>query len=151
MDGNEDDDVMAGDNAIIIRRTDLVSPRFRTVNADNGRLYELTSNAVAGLADVDVGYVANVTSLFQEHQDMELVRTVYLLDHDESTEEAALTTGPHRFGNDVMVGGLHDDEMFGQLGDDIVQGDGACKSLLPPKPAWTTMIRLRMPIPALIL
>ena len=125
MDGGQDDDVLAGDNAIIIRRLDDLSPRFRlTVN---GLLYVLDSDVVANLANVDVGFRANVTGDYQSHQDMDLVRTVTLLDHSEAieTDAADNPADPRVFGNDVMAGGSEDDEMFGQLGDDIIQGDGS--------------------------
>jgi Ca2+-binding RTX toxin-like protein len=134
MDGGDDDDVMAGDNAYIIRQLDLTSPRFRLV-AENGLLYTITSENLEGLADVDLGFEANVTGDFQDHQDMTLARTVQLLNHDEATEDAAVAspTDPRPFGNDIMAGGLHDDEMWGQLGDDIMQGDGAIVRLFPHK------------------
>ncbi|MEH6585177.1 MAG: LEPR-XLL domain-containing protein [Halioglobus sp.] len=128
MDGGEDDDVLAGDNAIIIRQLDDLSPRFRMTEID-GLLYVLESNNVDNLADVDVGFSANVTDAEQPHQDMDLVRTITLLDHSEKIETAAAEDAalidPRVFGNDVMAGSTQDDEMFGQLGDDIIQGDGA--------------------------
>ena len=93
----------------------------------NGLLYVLDSDVVANLANVDVGFRANVTGDYQSHQDMDLVRTVTLLDHSEAieTDAADNPADPRVFGNDVMAGGSEDDEMFGQLGDDIIQGDGS--------------------------
>jgi Ca2+-binding RTX toxin-like protein len=142
MDGGEDDDVMAGDNAYIIRQPyggqpdPLASPRFRMVGAD-GLAYHLVSDNLEGLADVDVGFYANVTGDFQPHQDMTLVRTVQLLDHDEATENAAVDNpdDPRPFGNDIMAGGIDDDEMWGELGDDIMQGDGAISQIISAKDA----------------
>ena len=136
----EDDDVMAGDNAYMIRQpfggqTDpLASPRFRVVG-ENGLLYTILSENLEGLADVDVGFEANVTEEFQDHQDMTTVRTVQMLNHDEATEDAAVASpnDPRTFGNDMMVGGTQDDEMWGQLGDDVMQGDGAIERLNPAK------------------
>ncbi len=127
MDGGEDDDVLAGDNAIIIRQAtlDTDSPRFRMT--EEGVLYALESDTVDNLADVDVGFRAAVTDEEQPHQDMDRVRDITLLDHTETieTDAAAAPLAPRVFGNDVMAGALQDDEMFGQLGDDVIQGDGA--------------------------
>ncbi|WP_188859657.1 LEPR-XLL domain-containing protein [Marinobacterium nitratireducens] len=125
MDGGADDDVMAGDNAIIIRQDDNLSPRFRMT--DGGLLYNIQSQTLDNLADIDVGFSANITGAYQTHQDMTLVRTVTLLDHSETieTDAAASPNDPRVFGNDIMAGGSEDDEIFGQLGDDVIQGDGA--------------------------
>src|SRR5690606_38983860 len=43
---------------------------------------------------------------------------ILLLDHADDT-------APDRFGDDYLAGGAHDDTIFGQLGDDIIQGDGS--------------------------
>ncbi|WP_419904389.1 hypothetical protein [Kiloniella sp.] len=142
MDGGTDDDVMAGDNAIIIRQTDDLSTRFRIVG-DGGELYTMDAEVLGGIILVDTGFTANITDDFQMHQDMTLVRTVYLLDHDQDTETDGLAnnedgdplTNARRFGNDIMVGGLNDDELFGQLGDDIIQGDGQLEVIDPAKGA----------------
>ena len=132
MDGGADDDVMVGDNAIIIRQADDLSPRYRITGPD-GLLYAIESDLVDNLANVDVGFSANVTGDFQQHQEMELVRTVTLLDHSETieTDAAANPTTSRVFGNDVMAGGSEDDEMFGQLGDDVMQGDGSITLTVP--------------------
>jgi hypothetical protein len=65
---------------------------------------------------------------------MTLVRTVFLYNHDEATEDAAVAspTEPRPFGNDVIAGGTQDDEIWGQLGDDIIQGDGKIEMLAKP-------------------
>ncbi|NVK42523.1 MAG: hypothetical protein HWE39_14880, partial [Oceanospirillaceae bacterium] len=125
MDGGADDDVMAGDNAIIIRQDDTLSPRFRMT--DGGLLYNIESQELDGLADIDIGFSANITGDYQPHQDMTRVRTITLLDHSEEIETDAATNfnDPRVFGNDIMAGGSEDDEIFGQLGDDVIQGDGA--------------------------
>ncbi|MFL6035274.1 MAG: Calx-beta domain-containing protein, partial [Gaiellaceae bacterium] len=44
-----------------------------------------------------------------------------LLDHDDTTQSAAL----NNFGNDYIAGGADDDQIFGQLGSDTIQGDGS--------------------------
>jgi Ca2+-binding RTX toxin-like protein len=139
LDGGAGDDVIAGDNAIIIRQPNymvegILSPRFRMVG-DGGQGYTLISQRVGGLADIDVGFEANVTDAWQPHQDMTLVRTVTLLDHSEQIEDAAVgnPTAPRPFGNDIIAGGTEDDEIFGQLGDDIIQGDGEIEVIIHAK------------------
>ncbi|MDK3075585.1 calcium-binding protein [Sedimentitalea sp. JM2-8] len=131
MDGGVDDDVMTGDNAIVIRKLDDLSPRFRMLGDTTQPLHIMDSYVLEGLAYADFGFHANIGA-DSSHLDMDLVRKVYLLDHDEATYQDALNRDPadldqdgRRFGNDIMVGGLDDDEMWGQLGDDIIQGDGA--------------------------
>ncbi len=137
MDGGVDDDVMAGDNAVIIRQVDDLSQRFRMLGDAGAPLHILDSYLLEGLAYADYGFHANIGAESQ-HLDMDLVRTVYLLDHDEATMTDALErdvfdtdADGRRFGNDVMVGGLDDDEMWGQLGDDVIQGDGALDIVFP--------------------
>jgi len=46
---------------------------------------------------------------------------IELLDHDLATQ----TAGGNNFGNDYIAGGASDDEIFGELGNDIIQGDGS--------------------------
>ena len=45
---------------------------------------------------------------------------ITLLDHDTDVQATPL----NRFGDDVIAGGSDDDMIFGQLGDDTIQGDG---------------------------
>src|SRR6185503_5048227 len=55
-------------------------------------------------------------------------RSVFLLDHTlaiQTTDGQSILGS--RFGNDVMAGGANDDALFGQLGSDMVQGDGMIK------------------------
>ena len=108
MDGGSGDDAMAGDNAIIWRRGDDVSPRFRT----------LTEEAIytTGPDGVDT-ITTNVGTLHQSDPDDAVGRDIELLDHAD-------TTSAGLFGADVMAGGADSDVMFGQLADDLMQGDG---------------------------
>ena len=70
---------------------------------------------------------SNVTGLAQYEPGSGVGYTVFLLNHSEQTEIAAAENqnDPRTFGNDVMAGGADNDEMFGQIGDDIMQGDGS--------------------------
>ena len=45
---------------------------------------------------------------------------VTLLDHSDTIE----ATRPDLWGDDYIAGGAGDDEIWGQLGNDVIQGDG---------------------------
>jgi len=108
MDGGTDDDAMAGDNAIIWRRGDDNSPRFRTLNS--ATIYSTNNSTI----NVNVGSTA------ESDPDDAVGRDIQLLDHSD-----AVQANPQgRFGTDIMAGGADSDVMFGQLGNDLMQGDG---------------------------
>ncbi|TDG15222.1 LEPR-XLL domain-containing protein [Seongchinamella unica] len=108
IDGGSGDDALAGDNAIIWRNNDDIGERYRTL--DGTLLYE------TALGDPDYGD-ADVTVTAQGNPDEGPGRTITLLDHSDSTLSGL-------YGNDYLAGNADNDELFGQLGDDIVQGDG---------------------------
>jgi Ca2+-binding RTX toxin-like protein len=103
MDGGSEDDVLAGDNAVVLRRYDTISPRMR---------------ALAGTTLYDQNDNADVTSTHQANPSGARGRDITLLDHSH-------TPTPYTYGNDYMAGGSHEDVMFGQLGDDLMQGDSS--------------------------
>jgi len=133
MDGGGDEDVMAGDNAIIIRQNADTSSflpgsqSLRYQELDGGEIYSMVSETVGGIYDVNVGFEANITGTPMYAPGSNVGYTVILLDHSGAVAaDAAQNDGiPRVFGNDVMAGGASNDEMFGQLGDDIMQGDGS--------------------------
>jgi Ca2+-binding RTX toxin-like protein len=104
IDGGAGNDVIAGDNASIIRTGSNVGPRF-------GVLTGSTIYDAEGLA------LVNATVRGANPSGVE-ARLVTLFDHDNSGNNVG------KFGNDVIAGGADDDEIFGQLGDDILHGDG---------------------------
>ena len=53
-----------------------------------------------------------------------LVRDITLLDHSFAIEAGIEPGYLDRFGDDAIAGGSEQDEIFGQLGDDTIQGDG---------------------------
>lgn len=125
LDAGAGNDSVAGDNAVIIRQDGgSTSPRFQMVG-EGGLLYELNQVDVAGTL-VDESFSANIADVDQVNPDHGAGRDIRLLDHSDTIEAAAVSDpgASHTFGNDVMTGGADDDEMFGQLGDDIMQGDG---------------------------
>ncbi len=103
LDGGTGNDVITGDNASILRRGDALNPRIRTLNGQV--IYD--SN---GTAQVNANPQLNPTGVEE--------RTITLFDHSD-------TPAPNIFGNDNIAGGAQDDVIFGQLGDDTIQGDGA--------------------------
>ena len=133
MDGDGDEDVLAGDNAIIIRQNDfttsflLNSESLRYQQLDGTVIYSMDSQTLGGLYDVDVGFSPNIEGTPQSEPGTDIGYFVILLDHSKglAIDAANNPTAPRVFGNDIMAGGAHNDEMFGQLGDDIMQGDGS--------------------------
>lgn len=107
MDGGEGHDVIAADNAIIIR-----------IAGGGARFRQLSGSTI---------YQSNGTLLIGDTHQADprgvLIRTVTLLDHDTASHAAGGV-----FGHDVIAGGAGDDMIFGQLGDDQLRGDGSLSS-----------------------
>ncbi|RLQ23593.1 LEPR-XLL domain-containing protein [Seongchinamella sediminis] len=110
IDGGSGDDALAGDNALIWRNDGDVGERYRAL--EGTLLYE-TETAID---DPDYGD-ADVTGTARGNPDGGPGRTITLLDHADGTAAGL-------YGNDYLAGNADNDEIFGQLGDDIVQGDG---------------------------
>jgi len=108
MDGGAGDDVLAGDNAIVIRRADALSPLMKVLVGET--LY-------------DMNLLPDVTGAVQLNPLGVIGRDITLLDHDSAA--AFFGGGGQFFGDDSIAGGAHDDLVFGQLGDDVIQGDGS--------------------------
>jgi Ca2+-binding RTX toxin-like protein len=113
MDGGSGNDAMAGDNAIIWRRADDFQARFEALTATT--IYTTTSDTIT--ANVRV----NGALTPQSDPDDAVGRDITLLDHSFTVQN----TLPERFGSDVMAGGADKDVMFGELGNDFMQGDGS--------------------------
>jgi Ca2+-binding RTX toxin-like protein len=109
MDGGAGFDVLAGDNALITRRTDLLTSRVRQLGS--AVIYDANGDPT-------------VTAAPQLDPTGAPLRNVTLLDH-------SATTPAGRFGGDYMAGGAGVDTIFGQLGDDVIQGDGAVATVTP--------------------
>ncbi len=105
IDGGGGNDVIAGDNALVLRLpADSTSLRIRTLTS--GQIYSIVNEQVVaniGGAAVDPNGVAE--------------RSIVLFDHG--------TTNTTLYGNDVLAGGAGNDLIFGQMGDDTIQGDGS--------------------------
>jgi Ca2+-binding RTX toxin-like protein len=124
IDGGSGDDLVFGDNVTLDRHTpaiynDFTNPRFRTAT---GAIYDANGNVAVGAADQN--YPSPMGTPVWANWD------ITLLDHDAATEAAKGSN----FGNDYIAGGPDDDMIFGQLGNDTIQGDGSITSKLVQNP-----------------
>jgi Ca2+-binding RTX toxin-like protein len=107
LDGEADNDVIAGDNARILRRGDTRSPRMRilagTLIYDSGDIPQVTGDSKLNPLALPLGVEE---------------RDVVLFDH-------SFDPLPGTYGDDKIAGGANHDVLFGQLGDDVIQGDGS--------------------------
>jgi Ca2+-binding RTX toxin-like protein len=98
LDGEDGRDIVVGDQAVFTRNASGLSPITR----------ELTSTTLYGGVQADQELDPNMGPL---------AWTITLLDHSTSTLG-------YLYGNDVAAGGSGEDYVFGQLGDDVLHGDG---------------------------
>ncbi len=115
LDGGTGRDLIFGDNVVLDRTAtygDYTSPRFQALIGT--QIYSLDP-ATAGTALVN-----GVWQLDPRGYAVWGDFRITLLDHDWITE----TTRPDLYGNDFIAGGDGDDTIFGQLGNDTIQGDG---------------------------
>jgi Ca2+-binding RTX toxin-like protein len=103
IDGGSGKDVIAGDNAVITRTGKSLTPLVR---------------ALAGATLYNPDGSTSVTGAPLPNPSGAPGRDIHLLDH-------ATDTPAGLFGIDVIAGGADDDTIFGQLGDDAIQGDGS--------------------------
>jgi len=103
IDGGWGDDVIAGDNAIIERRGDTLNLRVQTLSGPT--LYDAN-----GIAQITGGRHADPAGT--------QIRDITLLDHAVATDNSL-------YGADIIAGGADNDMIFGQLGDDNIQGDSS--------------------------
>jgi Ca2+-binding RTX toxin-like protein len=108
LDGGAGNDVVAGDNAVVLRRGDALRQRVQKLQGD--AIYGETQA-------VDDGQVL-VTGTAELDPTGAQARSIALLDHSDTP-----TAGT--WGDDAIAGGSEADELFGQLGSDVIQGDGA--------------------------
>ncbi len=115
LDGDGARDLIFGDNVMIDRTATLgsfVSLRYQ--NLSGSTLY-------TKLADGTI--VANLTGLARLDPTRDSAWGDYvitLLDHDTAVQ----ADPQNRFGNDRISGGADNDMIFGQLGNDVIEGDG---------------------------
>ncbi|HEX4527586.1 MAG TPA: hypothetical protein VH108_12695 [Gaiellaceae bacterium] len=117
IDGGTGNDAIAGDNAVILRRGDNQSPRFRSFG---GAMYDASGNVVGGIT----------SGAAQLSPDSVAGRDILILDHSAAIESSQ----PLLFGNDYIAGNAGDDVIFGELGNDTIQGDGSIDSFFTGSP-----------------
>ena len=122
IDGDAGDDLIFGDNVRLARLSgfgDTTNERFRALAGT--LIYDMQ-----GADNVEMGArYAN-----PDNVPVWVDWNITLLDHDTATESA----GQNNFGNDYIAGGADDDTIFAQLGNDVVQGDGAIEGKLGGSP-----------------
>jgi Ca2+-binding RTX toxin-like protein len=138
IDGDEADDLIFGDNVFLERRDgddsnlvdDITNPRFQTLLGE--LLYSRSdqdpafAGAPAPFAD-DSGELLT-DGIWRVYRDPDGAPwwAEYLIDYasQHTFEFDAGDAGVGSFGNDYIAGGEAHDQIFGQLGNDVVQGDG---------------------------
>ncbi|WP_353083073.1 calcium-binding protein [Tessaracoccus lapidicaptus] len=126
IDGGTQRDLIFGDNVSLDRSGsfgDHTNPRFQVLIGTT--IYSVSGGNTAGASQID-GTWQNDPAGSTAWSDFQIT----LLDHDADTESAATGSAADRFGNDYIAGGAHDDIIFGQLGDDVIQGDGSIDTAL---------------------
>jgi Ca2+-binding RTX toxin-like protein len=155
IDGDSDDDLIFGD-AVRLERRDIDVTMTLDENITNPRYQELHGQMLYARNDVpdflqntgapvltdglpnipadNVGYVL-VDGIPQpiRHQDGDLPATwneyeIVELYHSFDVEAGNVAGQETSFGDDYIAGGSDHDIIFGQLGDDVIQGDGSIET-----------------------
>jgi Ca2+-binding RTX toxin-like protein len=118
IDGGSQRDLVFGDNVALDRRTGdgFANARYRILSGTQGGQIYGTAPGTAGTVLV-TGTSRNIPGGAPAWEDFD----IQLQNHDGATEDG----GSSVFGNDFIAGGAHDDQIFGQLGNDVIQGDGS--------------------------
>jgi len=142
IDGDTDDDLIFGDAVQLFRRDtvvgslgDITDPRFQALLGQV--IYSRTdvSAAAQGIATLPLANQAGQVlvdraSRSERNQDGSTPAAwneyvIVELYHSQSIENGEVAGLETSFGNDYLAGGAQNDTIFGQLGDDTIQGDGA--------------------------
>jgi Ca2+-binding RTX toxin-like protein len=153
-DGADNDDLIFGDHVELNRRPDgtVTDPRFQVllgqmlysrydlpaflqgpVDVDGEPLFDAypASGDDAGQVLVD-GVARDYRTVDADGNELQLPSwaewVIVDLDHSQSIEDNPLAD--NRYGNDYIAGGNANDVIFGQLGNDTVQGDGSIETAI---------------------
>jgi Ca2+-binding RTX toxin-like protein len=110
LDGGDQQDLIFGDNVTLERSAgsgNAIDPRFRALTG-------ATIYGPDGLAQVAGEFVPAV-------QPVPGGRPTWGADWTITLDQTSIAS---HFGDDYIAGGAHNDEIFGQLGNDTIQGDG---------------------------
>ncbi|MFN2611440.1 MAG: hypothetical protein ABR507_11310 [Actinomycetota bacterium] len=133
IDGNQNDDLIFGDSVELIRRDvnvaltgDITDPRFETLRGNH--IYAITT--IDGGVGETTGF-SLVDGIARNYRDTGGLPAwaeyrIINLFHSFAIQAA----GGNQFGNDYIAGGPDDDVIFGQLGNDTIQGDGSIDSAI---------------------
>ena len=124
IDGGVNEDLIFGDNARLGWTGIVTNPRFRKLVGTT--LYAMEGaipGVPAGTPQQGAQWISDPTG-FPWWTGF----VVALQDHDAATQ----TAGPNEWGNDTIAGGPAKDQIFGGLGNDVIQGDGSVGTLLAP-------------------
>ena len=127
IDGGAGNDAIAGDNAECCFRYDLLDPRMRAHRRHGDLRHEHPGRQRRRRArhrtrrddqndPTATGLTCNALAGFVGCRQYR----VNLLDHSDAIEAGR----PELWGDDYIAGGAGEDEIWGQLGDDVIQGDG---------------------------
>jgi len=143
IDGNENDDLIFGDAVVLSRRTgDTTTLRFQTLTGT--LLYSRSDLAPFPNGDASGQLLTDGTARSYRDPDGAPDWAAYVILELWHTHliEAGLdpVAGPNSFGADYIAGGAGHDMIFGQLGNDVIQGDGSIAGALAGAPvgAWRT-------------
>jgi Ca2+-binding RTX toxin-like protein len=117
IDGQADKDLIFGDNVTLDRsatKGDLTNPRFRVLTGT--QIYSKAPGITSGQSQV--------TGAWQVDPNGSAVWTDYRVELDNH-DDAAGTPALLSSGNDYIAGGGQNDQIFGEMGNDTVQGDGS--------------------------
>ena len=128
IDGGAHDDLVFGDAVELRRRNidpfavgSITNPRFRPLS---GTQIYATTTTVAPATDALIGAVGTAQNYRDANGVYAPTWAEYVIENLFHT--LALQTLPdNSWGADVIAGGPHEDEIFGQLGNDVIQGDGS--------------------------
>ena len=131
LDGGSGNDVVTGDNATILRTGTILSPRFRllsgtTILSTVTGAAQTTGTNFTGTSVpcewVNANGATTITgcTAYGYQADPRGAAVRYVTLHDQS-----FTPDPATFSDSSLAGGPGDDVLFGQLGDDWIQGDGS--------------------------
>jgi hypothetical protein len=131
IDGESGRDLIFGDNVELDRRNsadflNYINPRFQVLAGNQIYGEDPVVDDGEDLVNDSPGFI-NPTGV-AVWNDWE----IQFFDHDAETQnsgDADAADDLKKFGNDYIAGGSEDDMIFGQLGDDTIQGDGSINLL----------------------
>jgi Ca2+-binding RTX toxin-like protein len=137
VDGGLADDLVFGDAAQLMRRDVDPYAAVLAQNITNPRFQTLTGTAIYSQLTATLGQNLN-DGIARKYRD---ANGSYAPDWAEYVivnlyhSDSIASLYPNSYGNDYLAGGAADDMIFGQLGGDVIQGDGSID--LPPAVSMT--------------